>query len=126
MTRGPRFPRLCGGFDCRHARPRDKPPALGRDLSGRDFEDTTYSSTSGTSEAIGEVRSYVELCAAANKQIVLHDMLEDRYTQRPTAVLLYRRLCRHYCEIDPVATVSYVNTYRELWDSPEQEQPASQ
>jgi hypothetical protein len=32
-------------------------------------------------------------------------------------LLLYRRLCRHYFDIDPVATVEYVNIYRKLWDS---------
>jgi len=36
------------------------------------------------------------------------------------AVLLYRRLCRHYWEIDPMATVAYVNTYREIWDTPDE------
>jgi len=34
---------------------------------------------------------------------------------------LYRRLCRHYFDIDPVATVSYINAYREMWDSEEVE-----
>ena len=53
------------------------------------------------------------------------DRLLDHCGYEP-AVLLYRRLCRRYWEIDPLATVSYVNAYRELWDSPEQEQPASQ
>lgn len=33
------------------------------------------------------------------------------------ALLLYRRLCRHYYDIDPAATVDYINAYRELWDS---------
>jgi hypothetical protein len=33
------------------------------------------------------------------------------------ALLLYRRLCRHYFDIDPAATASYINAYRELWDS---------
>ena len=36
------------------------------------------------------------------------------------ALLLYRRLCRHYWDIDPVATVDYVNAYREMWDSDEE------
>lgn len=36
-------------------------------------------------------------------------------------LLLYRRLCRHYFDIDPVATVSYINAYREMWDSDEVE-----
>jgi len=39
----------------------------------------------------------------------------------PPVLQLYKRLCRHYWEINPVATASYINTYRELWDSePEQ------
>lgn len=32
-------------------------------------------------------------------------------------LLLYRRLCRHYFDINPTATVSYVNIYREMYDS---------
>lgn len=32
---------------------------------------------------------------------------------------LYRRLCRHYFAIDPVATASYISAYREMWDSEE-------
>jgi hypothetical protein len=34
-----------------------------------------------------------------------------------SALDLYRRLCRYYFGIDPVATVSYINAYREWWDS---------
>jgi len=33
------------------------------------------------------------------------------------AVELFRRLCRHYWEIDPEATAHYVQAYREMWDS---------
>ena len=33
------------------------------------------------------------------------------------ALQLYRRLCRHYFDINPVATADYINAYRELWDS---------
>ena len=29
---------------------------------------------------------------------------------------LYKKLCRYYFSIDPEATVSYVNAYREMWD----------
>lgn len=39
------------------------------------------------------------------------------------ALQLYRRLCRHYYDIDPVATVSYVEAYRELWDSEREQAP---
>ena len=37
------------------------------------------------------------------------------------ALLLYRRLCRYYFDIDPSATVFYVNAYREFWDSEEED-----
>jgi hypothetical protein len=40
------------------------------------------------------------------------------------ALLLYRRLCRHYFAIDPVATAGYVHAYRDMWD-PEQEEAQS-
>jgi len=29
---------------------------------------------------------------------------------------LYKKLCRHYFDVDPEATVSYVQFYREMWD----------
>ena len=29
---------------------------------------------------------------------------------------LFRRLCRHYWTINPEATASYINAYREMWD----------
>lgn len=34
-------------------------------------------------QAVEEIRHYVELCAGANKQIVLYDMLESRFARRP-------------------------------------------
>ena len=30
---------------------------------------------------------------------------------------MYRRLCRHYWDIDPAATANYIKAYRERWDS---------
>ncbi|HUM99591.1 MAG TPA: hypothetical protein PLI96_03780 [Halothiobacillus sp.] len=35
------------------------------------------------------------------------------------ALILYKKLCRHYWELDPVATANYINAYREMWDSEE-------
>lgn len=35
------------------------------------------------------------------------------------ATQLYRRLCRHYWDIDPAATAFYVEAYRKSWDSEE-------
>ena len=40
------------------------------------------------------------------------------------ALLLYRRLCRHYFAINPVATAEYVHAYREMWDSEAKEAAA--
>ena len=36
-------------------------------------------------------------------------------------LLLYKKLCRYYFNIYPVATVSYINFYREMWDSDNRE-----
>jgi hypothetical protein len=38
------------------------------------------------------------------------------------ALDLYRRLCRHYWDIDPVATAFYVDAYRTTWDENEERQ----
>lgn len=46
------------------------------------------------------------------------DGLLDFCGHAPT-LHIYRRLCRHYFDIDPVATASYINAYREMWDSDE-------
>lgn len=33
------------------------------------------------------------------------------------ALVLFKKLCRHYWEIDPVATAAHINAYRDMWDS---------
>ncbi len=33
------------------------------------------------------------------------------------ALRLYRKLCRYYWDLNPVNTASYINAYREMWDS---------
>lgn len=38
------------------------------------------------------------------------------------ALALFKQLCRHYWTMDPVATASYINAYREMWDSKEAEE----
>lgn len=30
---------------------------------------------------------------------------------------MYRRLCRHYWDIDPAATADYIKAYRDQWDN---------
>ena len=36
-------------------------------------------------------------------------------------LLLFKKLCRHYWTINPSATADYVNLYREMWDSENEE-----
>ena len=36
---------------------------------------------------------------------------------------LYKRLCRHYWDIDPAATADYIKAYREHWDNAEHGEP---
>ena len=31
-------------------------------------------------------------------------------------LVIFKKLCRYYFDIDPEATVSYVHAYREMWD----------
>lgn len=31
-------------------------------------------------------------------------------------LMLYKKLCRYYFDINPAATVSYINAYREIWE----------
>jgi hypothetical protein len=37
-------------------------------------------------------------------------------------LLLYKKLCRYYFNIDPEANVSYVNFYRKMWDEEESDE----
>jgi len=46
-------------------------------------------------------------------------MIEFAYDD--AILILYKQLCRYYYKINEVSTVSYVNLYREMWDSEEEE-----
>jgi hypothetical protein len=35
-------------------------------------------------------------------------------------LLLFKKLCRYYYDIDPAATVEHIQFYREMWDSEEE------
>ena len=37
----------------------------------------------GNKQAIDDLRGYVQLCTNANRQVILHDMIENRYALRP-------------------------------------------
>lgn len=38
----------------------------------------------------------------------------------PDMLLVFKRLCRYYVDIDPVATAGHINAYREMWDAPDE------
>ena len=38
----------------------------------------------------------------------------------PDMLVMFKRLCRYYYDIDPVATAGYVHAYREMWDRPDE------
>jgi hypothetical protein len=35
-------------------------------------------------------------------------------------LILYKKLCRYYWNINPLATAEYINYYREMWDNGKQ------
>ena len=39
----------------------------------------------------------------------------------PEGLALFKELCRHYWTIDQAATAFYVNAYRKMWDSEDEE-----
>src|SRR5438132_9085889 len=46
-------------------------------------ETLLFQSGENNPQAIEDVRNHVDLCARANRQIVLHDLIEKRYALRP-------------------------------------------
>jgi hypothetical protein len=40
----------------------------------------------------------------------------------PDMLAVFKRLCRYYFAIDPVATAEHINAYREVWDTPDDEE----
>lgn len=44
----------------------------------------------------------------------LDQLLDAAFDDR--VLELYKKLCRHYYFIDPRAAISYVESYREMWD----------
>lgn len=55
---------------------------------------------------------------AGHIERTLDGMLD--FCDREAMLALYKALCRHYWTIDPEAAFSYVQAYRERWDSDEQ------
>ena len=41
-------------------------------------------------------------------------------------LVAFKQLCRYYYGIDPVAASGYVQAYREMWDTPDESDPATE
>jgi hypothetical protein len=68
-----------------------------------------------------EVENIIE-SKIKNQQTIercLDGMLDFCYHEK--MLLQYKKLCRYYLPINESAVVEYVNIYRELWDSEENE-----
>ena len=47
-------------------------------------------------------------------ECTLDQLLNHAYL--PKGLALFKALCRHYWPLDPQATASYINAYRDMWD----------
>src|ERR1035438_1824602 len=75
--------------------------------------------------AVKQYASVVENIIASRCRDIRHiqhtlDHLLD-FACHPDGLQLFKKLCRYYYQIDPIVTESYVNAYREFWDSEEQD-----
>ncbi len=75
--------------------------------------------------AVSEYAPIVDSIVRARSKDIRHiehtlDGLLD-FCFDPEALLLYKKLCRHYDDIDPAATVEYVHAYRDMWDTETEE-----
>jgi len=75
--------------------------------------------------AVAQFTPVVETIIASRSRDVCHiehtlDRLLD-FASCPAGLQLFKALCRHYYQIDPSATVGYIDAYRELWDAEETE-----
>jgi hypothetical protein len=85
------------------------------------IDELAASLVSLTQQAVAEYAPLVETIVSERSQDVQHierllDGLLD-FCFEPAALLLYKKLCRHYYAIDPADAAWYVNAYREMWDA---------
>lgn len=52
-------------------------------------------------------------------QLTLDYILDFCYDEQ--MLILYKKLCRYYWEINPQVTANYINYYREMWDGDKKE-----
>ncbi len=73
----------------------------------------------------------IEANAPTVREILRHGSRDTRLIEQtldhlldhaciPQGLALFKSLCRHYWNINPQVTANYINTYREMWDSDDQ------
>jgi hypothetical protein len=93
----------------------------------RDIDDLVRSLSDLARRAVAEYAPLVEAIVrdqtrdADHIERTLDGLLDFGFD--PEALLLYKKLCRHYYFIDPTAAAYYVHVYREMWDSEPEAQP---
>ncbi len=71
-------------------------------------------------QAIGQFRLEIdaiiqEKCLDSNRIEYTLDRVLD-FCFDPGILSLYKKLCRYYFPLNPLATASYIDAYREFWD----------
>lgn len=101
----------------------------GRDTSGYD---SLFESVRGMAESLQTLNQEALRANAPVVEALLRSRSRDTHRIEHTldrlldfcgyepVLDLYKKLCRHYWDIDPAATASYIHAYREMWDSESQ------
>ena len=64
-----------------------------------------------------EVENLIKTKITNSKTIErLLDLLLD-HACNDEVLILYKKLCRYYWDLNPEATANYINYYREMWDN---------
>lgn len=77
-------------------------------------------------------RQAVELYQPEVEQLISSQTTDEHQIQRTLdylldfcfdaqMLLLFKKLCRYYWDINPQATADYINSYREMWDEESKE-----
>jgi len=79
-------------------------------------------------ESINKITQEAFIIYEAQVDEIYHNKIKDEkeiehvidvllgYCYDDKMLLLFKRLCRYYYEINPKVTYEYVNIYREMWD----------
>ena len=94
----------------------------------KDFHDLAKSIVALQKEAVRQTLSFYKLeveriidSKSKDTKVIEHTLdalCEVAFDNK--VLLLFKKLCRYYYDINPVATVQQIQFYREMWDSEEE------